>query len=510
MEIRIENGEYWYGGAAADGVSQPFTRGSGYARDLIVDTSCNQAAPLYLSSHGRYLWSEAGFSICERDGILCVTQGSAPVELADGFGTLRGAYRAACAAHFPPSGQCPPALFFTAPQYNTWIELTTNQNQKQILEYAHGILLHGLPAGILMIDDGWAPYNGALRFDGTRFSSARVMVEELHALGFRVMLWETPFISPDTNEFRELKEKGCLLLDAAGVPAVREWWNGYSAVLDMTNPAAVTWLAAKNESLMKTYGVDGFKMDAGDALYYREDDRPFLPITPNGQSERWAQFGLRYDYNEYRACFKCGGQPLVQRLGDKAHSWGKNGLASLIPNQLTQGLLGYAFTCPDMIGGGEIGSFRERGEALDAELFVRYAQCAALMPMMQFSAAPWRVLDNEHAALCTDAARLHEEMAHRIQKLAKEAAVTGEPIVRHMEYVFPHQGFADIVNQFMLGDSILVAPVLEKGQRERNVHFPAGVWKDRERRSYEGGTVHCVEAPLNRLPVFWLAEEAEI
>ena len=55
-----------------------------------------------------------------------------------------------------------------------------------------------------------------------------------------------------------------------------------------------------------------------------------------------------------------------------------------------------SYTCPDMIGGGEYLNFLENSSNLDEELFVRYAQCAALMPMMQFSAAPWRVLSKEN------------------------------------------------------------------------------------------------------------------
>ncbi|MCQ5090565.1 glycoside hydrolase, partial [Ruthenibacterium lactatiformans] len=95
---------------------------------------------------------------------------------------------------------------------------------------------------------------------------------------------------------------------------------------------------------------------------------------------------------------------------------------SLIPNTLTQGMLGYAFSCPDMIGGGENANFTANSDKLDDELFVRYAQCAALMPMMQFSAAPWRELPPKAAELCVQAAKLHEQYTEDILALAKHAA----------------------------------------------------------------------------------------
>lgn len=65
-------------------------------------------------------------------------------------------------------------------------------------------------------------------------------------------------------------------------------------------------------------------------------------------------------------------------------------------------------------------------------------QASAMFPMMQFSLAPWRMLDAVHLEAVVDAAALHGQVAQRILQLARDAAVTGEPIIRSMEYVFPH------------------------------------------------------------------------
>ncbi|GJM73710.1 hypothetical protein HMSSN036_59260 [Paenibacillus macerans] len=91
-------------------------------------------------------------------------------------------------------------------------------------------------------------------------------------------------------------------------------------------------------------------------------------------------------------CWKLGGQGLIQRQRDKKHTWDDDGLGGLIPNAIAQGLLGYAFNCPDMIGGGMDGDINSPDFRFDSKLFVRYTQCAALFPVMQFSMAPWRVL----------------------------------------------------------------------------------------------------------------------
>ena len=64
--------------------------------------------------------------------------------------------------------------------------------------------------------------------------------------------------------------------------------------------------------------------------------------------------GEKYKLNEFRAAYDFGGRAIVSRLHDKDHSWVVRGLNALIPNTLAQGLLGYAYCCPDMVGGGEI------------------------------------------------------------------------------------------------------------------------------------------------------------
>ena len=130
------------------------------------------------------------------------------------------------------------------------------------------------------------------------------------------------------------------------------------------------------------------------------------------------------------------------------------------------------------------------------------AQVSALLPMMQFSWAPWRVLDEYHARLCLEAARLHKNFAPYIIEQVKSSAVTGEPIVRHLDYEYPHMGYEGVLDQFMLGDRILVAPVITKGQTERKVILPEGKWKYLGKTEYEGGSTVTVPSPIDILPYF--------
>ena len=89
-----------------------------------------------------------------------------------------------------------------------------------------------------------------------------------------------------------------------------------------------------------------------------------------------------------------------------------------------------------------------------------------------------------------------------IVALARHSARTGEPIVRPLEWSWPHQGYATIKDQFMLGDEVLVAPVVTKGARTRTVVFPPGRWVGDDGTTVEGPTKREVEVPLCRLPYY--------
>jgi alpha-glucosidase len=497
-------GEYWWGGAVGLGARMPYTRGL-EEYDLATRNSNNQVVPLFLSNKGRYAWSDYPFSFrVEEGGVIEIRSRHEEVTVREAGKTLREAYRAASAAHFPPSGALPDTLFFTMPQYNTWIELMYNQNQEDILRYARSITDHGFPPGVLMIDDNWQKYYGNFDFKPERFADPRGMVEQLHALGFKVMLWVCPFVSPDSPEYRDLAARGFLLKrTGTNTPAVISWWNGQSASLDLTHPGAATYLIEQLKRLQTLYGVDGFKFDAGDNSFYPTDRveghlRGALSVE---HTLAWAKVGLSFPFNEYRACWKMGGEALVQRLGDKRYAW-SSGVRLLVPEMVAAGLLGYAYTCPDMIGGGQQASFVNRDlSTFDQQLFIRSAQVHALMPMMQFSVSPWRILSQENVEIVRRMAWLHREMGGYILACARSSAVTGEPIVRHMEYAFPDEGFVACDDQFMLGEKYMVAPVVTPGST-RSVKFPRGRWRDERGRVYRGGRTMVMEVPLDRLLYF--------
>jgi alpha-glucosidase (family GH31 glycosyl hydrolase) len=511
LKLDMLPGEYWWGGLSSVGYQTPYDATSVASHDLFANNQGNQSQPLLLSNKGRYVWSNEPIKYTFEKGKIEVTTQNGKILSGQKGANLKDAYQFVSKEFFPSNGKIPHELLFTNPQYNTWIELMYDQNEKDILAYAHSIVDNGYPPGVLMIDDNWQEDYGTLEFSARRFKNPKGMMDELHQLGFKVMLWVCPFVSPDSADFRFLAEKGMLILDpqktqdilwanTRNKAAIVRWWNGASACLDLSNPSAMKWFQDRLDYLSNTYGVDGYKFDAGDAAFYKNGVVSFKPnVTPNDHTNFFAEVGLRYPLNEYRASWKMAGLPLAQRLRDKGHSW--EDMGRLIPDLMSQSVMGYAYTCPDMIGGGEYRSFLNTS-TIDQELVVRSSQVHALMPMMQFSAAPWRVLSKDNSAICLKMANLHLSMGPKILALAKEASRTGEPIAKPMALAFPNGGYEMIKDQFVLGNDIIVAPVVEKGARTRSVLLPAGQWKADDGTVHEGGASVKVEAPLERLPYF--------
>jgi len=506
IKIDLDKDEFVWAGVVMEGHLMPFT--APYKMNFYAENKRNQAQPLILTSKGRYFWSEKPFSFEINGNKLSITDPYASLVSGKIGTTLEEAQKFVRDKYFPASGLMPDSLLFTAPQYNTWIELNLHQNQADIIKYAEAIIKNGMPPGVFMIDDTWQEDYGMWNFHPGRFPNPKVMIDQLHAMGFKVMLWICPFVSADQSVlYHKLESQKAFVLEktkaddtweTAQNPAMIHWWNGVSAVLDFSNPVAVEWFNTQLNGLVKDYKIDGFKFDAGDMMFYPENTLSKKGFTANDHCESYAQFGLKFPLNEYRACWKMAGQPLAQRLHDKEHTWVD--LQHLIPDMVIEGLSGYTFSCPDMIGGGMLTTFEDSTKIIQ-ELIVRSAQCHALMPMMQFSVAPWRILDKNNFNAVKKAVEIRKQFTPFIMKLARASAKTGEPILTNLEFYFPGQGFEKIINQFMLGPTIMVAPMLEAGT-SRKVIFPKGKWLGDDGKKYTGGKDYTIEVPIDRLPYF--------
>ncbi len=514
LSVKMLPGEKWWGLCNSFGRAMPFTGESDFKCDLRIENYGHQSLSFLCSDKGRALWCAEPVGVTIAGGEISLVSDKGEIVLKEDAGrNLAEAYRYGSKTWFPPTGEEPELLYFSAPQYNTWIELTYHQNERDILAYAQSMLDNGVPPGVFMIDDTWQLGYGTWEFDPRRFSDPKGMMAKLHAMGFKVLLWICPFVSMDSPAYRALLATGGFLAARENErgerhdrwyndPAAVKWWNGKSALLDFTHPDGRRWFEGELARLRRDFGADGFKFDGGGVHYYALGYPSFEPgVSAAAQSALYGEFALANPGSEYRNGFGFAGKPVIMRLHDKPHTW--EALRRLVPDMLAAGFVGCPFICPDMIGGGEWTAFLP-GSPFEPELFLRSAQVHALCPMMQISASPWRVLDQRHQAIFKDVLAIRQKYAPKFAALAKAAGETGEPILRSLEYVFPGKGYAGIIDEFMIGDDLLVAPVLEKGAVSREVVLPPGKWRDAAGTVSEGPAKVKVDAPLGRPPYFEL------
>jgi alpha-glucosidase (family GH31 glycosyl hydrolase) len=409
------------------------------------------------------------------------------------------AYRQVVSIFGKPTG-IPPQELFRKPTWTTWAHYKTQITQSKVLEFADRIIAQGYPYGVMEIDDRWQTHYGDIVFDPGRFPDPKRMIDELHGKNFKVTAWVVPFFNPGSAAFADGKKRGFLVRRKSGRPYLVRWWQGRGGLLDVTNPAALDWFYQNLRALQEQTGLDGYKFDAGEACFFPKDALSHQPVSPNGFTHQYIDFiASRFGLTEVRSGWLNQPAPIFFRQWDKASTWGTdNGLHSVLTGILALGLTGYPFILPDMVGGNEY------EEKADAELMIRWTELNSLLPAMQFSLPPWEYSE-ECSQICRKYARLHEVYSGRLIQAAGESIQNGDPIIRPVWWGDPtDQEAINCDDQFLVGDGLLVAPVLVKGKRNRDIYLPKGRWKEAwSGEIYEGNRVlEDYPVPLDSLPVF--------
>ena len=457
------------------------------------------------------------------------------------------ACRMALGSMTPPK-QMPDPSVFKHPIWTTWARYKARVSQEKVLKYAKEITDRCLPRSVMEIDDRWQVSYGDLQFDPKKFPDPVGMIRELHSMGFKVTTWVHPFVQRESEAYLEGAEKGyfvgCDMADhpekggfwsaffkwdwlfgtstsssedlkyssystAPGGSKVGffRWWNTPPvAALDVTNPDAVEWFVKRLKKLQRETGVDGFKFDAGEPCFLPRFPRTHQPLsTPAEYTQLYVERvagQFAGGVSEVRTGHHNHDVAIMYRMGDRFSTWdAANGLRSLIPTLLTSGVLGYPFCLPDMIGGNAYFNTHP-----DKELLVRWTQVNALMPAMQFSLAPWD-LGRETEILVAKAISIRRKLEDHLVALAEEAAETLTPICRPLWMIAPEEEETyEIQDQFALGNDIIVAPVVCRGARRRDVYLTEGSWRDImdvNGTVIEGGRwIKDVASPLDHLPVY--------
>ncbi|KAG9261847.1 putative family 31 glucosidase [Astyanax mexicanus] len=405
--------------------------------------------------------------------------------------------------YFNKPNKVPSETVFRKPIWSTWALYKTEVNQEKLLMYASDIQSNGFNWSHLELDDRYTTGYGEFEFDPEKFPNASYMFQKLRDDGFKITLWTHPFVNYNSTNFGIGVEKGLFVREPSGeLPALIRWWNGIGGILDFTNPETREWYTSHLHTLKNKYGIASFKFDAGETSYLPQQFSTFSSLQdPSTFTRRYTEIAIPYnDRAELRSGYQSQNISCFFRIIDRDSLWGYDlGLKSIIPTVLTISILGYQFILPDMIGGNAYPNRTEGQKGLpDRELYIRWLELSAFMPAMQFSIPPW-AYDDEVVEIAKKFTALHETLvAPRVLELASEVLNTGDPIIRPLWWIAKDDEAAyKIDSQFLIGDDLMVAPVLEPGKQERDIYLPAGRWRSYKGEHYDKGPIHLTDYPVD-------------
>ncbi|XP_035796360.1 myogenesis-regulating glycosidase-like [Anopheles albimanus] len=393
------------------------------------------------------------------------------------------------------------------PIWSTWVRYRRPISQQTVLDFAREINAYGFKNAQLDVDDLWEVCYGSLTFNSITFPNVTEMTETLREMGFRVTLWIHPFINKNCDPwYTEALSKGYLVKSHNETIGYNtKWWNSgenEASYINFNNPDAVEWYRRRLREL-QDLGIDNFKFDAGETSWAPEDpdiegEKALLPSSQTVNFVRMcAAFGGMI---EVRTGWGTQDLPVFVRMLDFDTRWGwNNGLRSLVPTLLQMNLNGYPFVLPDMIGGNVYGD-----DILTKELFIRWLQASVFMPSIQYSKTPWDI-DEESVTLAKKFTELHESYSDYIIQRMRLAVSHGTPVNPPIWWLDPTDKIAQTVNdEYLLGEDIVVAPVLAEFATTRDIYLPKGTWRDGNTgRMHEGGRwIYNYTAPMDTLPYF--------
>jgi alpha-D-xyloside xylohydrolase len=394
--------------------------------------------------------------------------------------------------------------------FGLWISRCGYQNRDEVERVVERLRTRGVPCDVIHIDPWWMgnPANWCnLQWDEERFPDPGGMIAELGEHGLRLCLWENPYVAEGSSLFEEGRQKGCFVKNEDGKPYTARVWAELLppvALVDFTNPEAVTWWQSRHRPLLEQ-GVAVFKTDFGEAA-------PEDGVYHNGMSGREAHnlYPLLYNRAVFDVTEEVAGQGLVWGRSGWAGSqrtpvcWGGDPftdfpyMASQLRAALSIGLSGIPFYSHDI--GGFLGE-------PDPELYVRWAQFGLFSSHSRCHGTtprePWE-FGEVAEAIFLRYTRLRYQLLPYIYSTAVQATQTGLPVVRALVLKYSNDpNVRHLDSEYLFGDSFLVAPVLERGAERRMVYLPVGEWVDYwSREVYQGPSWLNYPAPLEILPLF--------
>lgn len=499
----------------------------------LAQRNSQSSVPFYISSKGYgFLWNNPGVgkvnfakNITEwqlySTKVLdyWITAGDTPAEIEEKYAEV--------------AGKVP-----MMPDYalGLWQSKMRYQTQDEVMEVARRYKEKGITLSVIVIDFFHWTEQGHFDFDERYWPDPAKMIKELDEMGIKAMISVWPTVSTNAKTYQEFLENGYLIHVDRGVKMTMQQL-GNTVFIDTTNPNAQKYVWSK---LKESYVSKGFKLfwldvaEPGYMVYDFDNYRYY-----NGPSLQVANlYPLEYTKMVYDGLKEEGEENIVslvrcawsgsQRYGALAWSGDIDSSFKAFRNQvnsgLNMGIAGIPWWTTDI--GGFHGGNPDDEEF--RELMIRWFQYGTFTPVLRMhgdrqphseplgtdgggqcsSGAPNEIWSygEENEKIFTKYIRIREALKPYIKELMKEAHEKGTPIMRPLFYDFPNDKTAwNIENTFMFGPDILVAPIINYKEREREVYLPTGEnWIDANTgKQYSGGNYYTIDADIDSIPVFY-------
>jgi alpha-glucosidase len=360
--------------------------------------------------------------------------------------------------------------------------------------------------------------------DEQRYPNFKQFCKNMNARGITVLGYINPMLTNDGPLYKEADEKGYLVQNHLKETYVIQMTGFKVGLIDLTNPAACTWIKNVIKNNMIAYGLEGWMADFGEAL-------PWDAVLHSGISAElyhnqypvnWARINREaiQEANKEgeiaffsRSAFQGSSKYVtLYWAGDQMTSWQKNdGLRSIVPALTSSGISGMAINHADV--GGFAGFWKVGGlfqMHRSEKLLQRHIELGAFTPVYRthegiLPKKNAQVYSNKSlSAFYAKFSQIRKKLVPYLKELNLEATEKGYPMIRHLYLHYPKDvNSQKATYQFLLGKDILVAPNLKKTQSTVKVYLPQGTWRHLLTNvSYQGGQYHRIKAPLGIPPVF--------
>ncbi len=409
----------------------------------------------------------------------------------------------------------PPPLWSLGHHQCRWKDYDQNQFVAIGKEYRE----RKLPCDSLWLDIGYMDGYRVYTWNKERFSDVPQMMRAAEGDGFKVITIVDPGVKfdPGYSVFEEGRAKGVFCKTEAGKLYVGQVWPGRTVFPDFTLEKTRSFWADLTVKHL-SQGIAGIWNDMNEPA--TGDVEPFsMRFDRDGANhshERFHnQYGLlmamstvegfkRFDESARPFILSRAGFAGIQRvaaqwLGDNFSDW--DHLYMSLPMAMGLGLSGQPFI------GADIPGF---AGTPNPEMAVRWFQYGTLTPFSRCHAImgepdqyPWS-FGNAVEKIVRESLDLRYKLLPYLYAKFWDAHETGAPIQRPLIYDFQHDPTArETDDQYLLGDALLVAPVMKPGQTARSVYLPKGTWYDWYSSQRHGGELYVTaHAPLDRIPLF--------